>query len=76
MRKLNLNRLRILSKVTPIINRKAKISSQAADIRDHLFIFFHSACLSMPRLAIVNQKHFPTHTSGFRLSQLWDFAEM
>lgn len=39
MRKLNLKRLRILFKVTWVINRMAKISTQDVDFKTHLLLF-------------------------------------
>lgn len=39
MRKLNLRRLRVLSKVVLIIHRMVKTSTQAIDFKGHLFIF-------------------------------------
>ena len=39
MRKLNLMRLRVLSKVILIIHRMAKTSTQAVDSKAHLFTF-------------------------------------
>lgn len=78
MRKMNLKRLRILSKVTKVMNRMAKISTQAIDIEAHLFTST-PLCLPFDTTAgfgSAQSRHFSTRPSGFRFSGVWDSAEM
>lgn len=61
MRKLNLNlkRLRILSKVLQIINRMAKIPTQAVDVKAYLFIFIPFCLPSDAMIGHSQLKAFP-----------------
>lgn len=76
MRNLNLKRLRILSEVTQTITGVAKISSQAVDIEAHLIPEALAAFQHRGWPQSAKSRHFPAHSSGFRLSLIWDFAEM
>lgn len=79
MRNLNLKRLSILSEVTQTVNGVAKMSSQAVDVGARLFALILEALPAFQRRGrpqSAQSRPCPAHPSGFRLSQIWDSAEM
>lgn len=60
-----------------IINRMAKISTQAIRLKVHLVIFIP---FFLPLNVMIGQsaksRHFPSHTSEFRSSKIFNFAEI